>query len=143
MKKILLALALTFCISLPFFAQDSNSSKAIWDHGDNVSPLTYQNVEIYRVMDAKDAYVVLYAKGGVHVGQVTLPKAWIKETPKKLVIREKAKKVSPYMTVIKKDGEFLKVYLNISTDKRDPIWGVMPNGASIEGSDATTLNIEY
>ena len=143
MKKLSVALALAFCICMPFVAQDKEQSTPIWDHGDNVSPLTYQNVEIYRVMDSKDAYVVLYAKGGYQVGQVTLPKAWMKEEPRKLEFREKARRVSPYMTVIKQDGNFLKVWLNVTTDKRDPIWGLMPNGAKIEGTDADTLTIEY
>jgi len=67
----------------------------------------------------------------------------MKEEPRKLEFREKARRVSPYMTVIKQDGNFLKVWLNVTTDKRDPIWGLMPNGAKIEGIDADTLTIEY
>lgn len=142
-KRFITALLVSFVIVLSSVAQENQNSKPIWDHGDNVSDITYQNVQIYKIYDSKDAYVVLYAKGGINVGQVTIPKSWAKTMPRKLEFRNKPVKLSPYMTVIKQNGEFLKVWLTIPSNRLDSIWGVLPNGAQISDVDKESLEIEY
>ena len=108
MKKLFAVLALSFAMILPALAQDGSSSKEstkpVWDHGDNKSSLTYQNVRFYRIYDQKDAYVVLYEKQGLKLGTVTLPKKWLsnKDGARKLIFREAPKGLQPYMTIIKK-----------------------------------------
>lgn len=142
-KRFITALLVSFVIVLSSVAQENQNSKPIWDHGDNVSDITYQNVQIYKIYDSKDAYVVLYAKGGINVGQVTIPKSWAKTMPRKLEFRNKPVKLSPYMTVIKQNGEFLKVWLTVPLNKLDSIWGVLPNGTQISDVDKESLEIEY
>lgn len=143
MKKILLTLIFGFAMLLPVLAQDSDSKKPIWDHGDNVSDISYENVTIYKVFDSKDAYVVLYAKKGIDIGKVTIPKSWAKESPRKLAIRKQPAGMNPYMTVINKGGEFLKVWLTLPVNRKDEIWAVLPAGSKVEGADATTLQLQY
>ena len=66
MKKIFIALVLACVCVLPAVSQskgsETQSSKPIWDHGDNVASFTYRNVRVYKVYDYKTAYVVLYEK---------------------------------------------------------------------------------
>lgn len=145
MKKILLALV--FAASMIFSAaaeESKESSKPVWDHGDNVSNVSYENVRFYKIYDAKDAYVVLYEKEGVKIGTAVLPKKWTenKDGPRKLIFRSAPKKISPYMTVIKKDGEFKRVWLTLPLNRFNPIWAMAPAGMPVEGTDAETLNIE-
>ena len=144
MKKILAAALLAVLLVLPTFAEDSaEKTKPIWDHGDNVSELSYQNVKIYRILDQKDSYVVLYAKNGVGIGQAVVPKKWFKESPRKLSFRTKPSTISPYMTVIKKNGEFYKVWLTLPLSRNDSTWGVVEDGVTVNGTDAESLELQY
>ena len=142
-KRFIASLLVSFVIVLSSVAQENQNSKPIWDHGDNVSDITYQNLQIYKIYDSKDAYVVVYAKSGIKVGQVSIPKDWAKTTPRKLEIRNKPVKLSPYMTVIKQNGEFLKVWLTVPLNKLDSMWGVLPNGAQLDDLNKESLEIEY
>ncbi|MBO4404073.1 MAG: hypothetical protein J5780_01925 [Treponema sp.] len=140
MKKLLLCILAAACLSLTVSA-DESSSKQIWDHGDNKSKMSYENYQIYRVLDAKDAYVVLYAKNGIKMGKCVVPKAWAKTVPRKLQFRKKPTALNPYMTVIKEEGNFLKVWLTMPTSKLDAVWGHVPAGTKLEGTDAETLEV--
>ncbi len=144
-KKILTVLTFSLIAALPLTAQESSSSstKPIWDHGDNVSKITYQNAQIYKILDSRDAYVVIYARNGIKVGELTIPKSWAKTTPRKLNIRNSAKGIEPYVTVIKQDGEFLKVWLTIPNNRLDKMWGILPNGTELADLDKDSLQLEY
>jgi len=143
MKKILTAVILAMFLALPLFAEGEGNTKPVWDHGDNVSDLTYQNVKIYKVFDQKESYVILYAKQGLEIGQAVIPKKWAKETPQKLAFRKTPSGLSSYMTVIKKGGEFYKVWLTIPVNRNSSVWGIIGTGVEVTGTDADSLNIEY
>ena len=66
--------------------------------------VSYHNVTVYKVLDHRQAYVVLYAKGHGDVGTVTIPKKWYKDAPSKLYFRQLPKAMQPYMTVVSRDG---------------------------------------
>ncbi len=145
MKKLLIILAAAVCLSVSVSAEESSSSTPIWNHGDNVSKITYQNVQVMRILNGRDAYVVLYARPGIKMGKCVIPKSWAKATkdsPRKLVFRKKPAGLDSYMTVIKEDGEFKKVWLTLPPNKIDSIWGHIPAGVKIEGTDAETLEIQ-
>ena len=143
MKRLIAALVLAACIAIPALAQNSESTKPIWDHGDNVSPYSYRNVNVYRILDHQDAYVVLYEKQGIKIGKAVLPKKWAKEQPRKLIFRNKPKGMGTYMTVIYNEGEFYKVMVTLSPSRLDSVWGTVPTGAKIDGLDSDTLQIEF
>jgi hypothetical protein len=147
MKKILAALAFALVAVLPVVSQEEEKSSAqVWDHGDNVSSLTYQNVRIYRIYDQKDSYVVLYEKQGLAIGTAVLPKKWVKAEEgeaRKLYFRNLPKGLNPYMTVIKQDGSFLKVWMTVPNNRFNTVWAIYPRGKSVDGSDADSLEIEY
>ncbi len=142
MKKIIASLILALCLALPAIAE-GEANAPIWDHGDNVASLSYRNVNVYRILDHKDAYVVLYQKQGLKIGQAVLPKKWAKEQPRKLLFRNKPKGMGTYMSVFYNDGEFYKVILTLSPSRLDAVWGTVPTGATVDGTDADTLDIEY
>lgn len=146
MKKILTALILAMCLVLPLIAEGTSNeekTKPVWDHGDNVSDMSYENVSIYKVLDQKDSYVILYAKKGMDIGQAVVPKKWAKESPRKLNFRKTPSGLGSYMTVIKKSGEFYKVWLTVPVNRNNSIWGILDSGVQVSGTDADTFNIEY
>lgn len=139
MKKLLLALIMAASMVIPALAQD----KPIWDRGDNVANISYENVQIYRVYDQLDAYIVLYEKQSTEVGQLVIPKSWATgKTDRKLTFHEKVKNVGSYMSVFYRDGEFYKIILNVPSDRREAVWAVAPNGTKVD-TNFETLNIEY
>ncbi|MBQ0039204.1 MAG: hypothetical protein KBS64_02100 [Treponema sp.] len=145
MKKLLLALAFAAAMVFSAAADESKgSSPRVWDHGDNISDITYQNVRFYKIYDSKDAYVVLYEKQGVKIGTAVLPKKWTdnKEGPRKLLFRNAPAKIGSYMTIIKKGGDFQKVLVTVPTNRFNPVWSLAPANMEVNGADADSLEIE-
>ncbi|MCR5763450.1 MAG: hypothetical protein K6G00_08735 [Treponema sp.] len=141
MKKLLLALIMAASVVMPALAQEA--AKPIWDKGDNVSNLTYRNVQVYKVYDQLDSYIVLYQKQTTEIGQIAIPKKWATgNVDRKLVFHEKVKNVGAYMSVFYKDGDFYKVILNVPMDRRDSVWAVAPNGTQVD-ANIETLSIEF
>ena len=54
MKKLLLVLMLAAGFVASALTQDA-AKTPVWNHGDNVSDITYRNVVIYRVYNQQDA----------------------------------------------------------------------------------------
>lgn len=140
MKKVILSILITFvavCSSFAVPADRNIRNEANW------STLSYENVPVYKVFDSKEAYVIIYEKNKVGVGETVIPKKWAKFVPsesRKLHIRKlPGGKLKSFMTVVKKDGEFKKVILTIPTDMRNPVWGVVNPGKQLEGTDKDTL----
>ena len=92
MKKIIMAVLMAACMVIPALAQSSSSdSTPIWDHGDNVSDITYHSTPIYSIVQTREAYVVFYQTQGLKIGKVVIPKDWQKAgDDKKLFFRNKA-----------------------------------------------------
>ncbi|MCH5295701.1 MAG: hypothetical protein J1F14_07395 [Treponema sp.] len=143
MKRFALVLIAAVCMALPAFSQESEDSKPFWDHGDNVSSISYHSVNIYKVLDQRDAFVVLFERDGLRVGKAVVPKKWAQENPRKFVLRNKPKGLPSYMTVFYRDGEFSKVILTVSLNKQDPVWSILPNSTKLSGTDADTLEITW
>lgn len=150
MKKLLFALVLAAGMVTAVFAQDAQAKK-IWDHGDNVSDLSYQNYVVSRIYDSSDAYIVLYEKAGYSVGKVAIPKSWAYQGTTveahknhKLFFRNRIKTLAPMMTVYYKNGEFYKVILTVSNNKADGTWAVAPNGyESGVNQEATSIDVAF
>lgn len=134
MKKklavVIFALVLSFCT----FAAEKDESK--W------SSMTYVNIPVLKVLDARNGYLVIYQKNKVGVGSVVIPKDWIKgseDSPRKLKLRKVRRSMDSYMTIIKEDGEFKRVVLNLPMNKQNSIWGVVKNPNELQGTDKDTL----
>lgn len=106
------------------------------------SEMSYRNVTVYKVLDQKDAYIVMYAKGHREVGNVVVPKKWYKESPRKLAFRKLSTGMSPYMTVLYRNGEFEQVILTMPVSRADPAWGVADSNTQVN-ADINTLEIVY
>ncbi|MCR5387227.1 MAG: hypothetical protein K6E69_08915 [Treponema sp.] len=130
LKKGLIFAALCILLSLPVLAQESKSKYN--------SNITYYSAPVYKVLDSTEYYVVLYGRNGAKIGIATIPKKWAKwqkDKPRRLTIREMPKKLSPYITVVKKDNKFLKVMLTIPTAKTHAIWGFASKNVEGPSSD--------
>lgn len=135
MKKIFTILMLLTVFAVGLFAETSKTESK-W------SSLSYVNVPILKVLEGKDAYVVIYEKNKVGTGTVVVPKKWANgtvDTPRKLKFRSVDIAKEAYMTVVKKDGEFSRVVLTMPMLKTNSIWGLADYHKEIEGSDKETL----
>ncbi len=134
MKKILCALFAAFMICTAVTAeQERDPSK--W------ASITYVDVPVYKILESKDAYVVIYGKNRTGTGSTTIPKKWAKgnsENPRKLKFRSVGGKLQPFMTVVTKDGSFIRVILSVPTSKSNSVWGVADN-SKVADADKDTL----
>ena len=140
MKKVILSILITFlavCSSFAVPADRNIRNEANW------STLSYENVPVYKVFDSKEAYVIIYEKNKVGVGETVIPKKWAKFVPgesRKLHIRKlPGGKLKSFMTVVKKEGNFHRVILTVPLNKKMSIWGNTTSRKSIEGADKDTL----
>lgn len=135
MKKFVLAALFALCMVLPTFATAS------WKHGDNESIYSYESATIYRVLEGRDAYIVKYAKAGLAIGQCVVPKQWLKDRPCQLQIRFLPRQLTPYITVIKKEGQFYKVVLNMPEDKANSVWGILSRTSKLSAEGVTSVDL--
>ncbi|MCQ2573553.1 MAG: hypothetical protein MJ182_06635 [Treponema sp.] len=129
MKKILIALLILTAVCFGAFAADSDTSKTTHSDGSTSewSTFSYESIPILKIMESKEGYVVIYQKYKYGVGSTVIPKSWARgnpDNPRKLKFRKlDAGIVKPYMTVVKKEGNFHRVILTIPMNKSDAIWG--------------------
>ena len=129
-KKICLAAILASVVLAGAFAAENVG-------GHKKSEISYYSAPVYKVMDSTKAYTVVYGKAGHKMGTVTIPKEWAKNKPdtvKKLLVRNCPPKITPYVTIVKKSGSFLKVMLTVPTNHNDRIWGIA-NENKVESTD--------
>ncbi|MBR7064143.1 MAG: hypothetical protein IKI31_03200 [Treponema sp.] len=77
-------------ITMLFFAILSCAVFAVEKNEKDWSSITYYNVPIYKVLESKEAYVVIYGKNRVGAGSTIIPKKWAHgnvENPRKLQFR--------------------------------------------------------
>ena len=106
------------------------------------SQMTYRNVTIYKILEQKDAYIVMYSKGHREIGSIDIPKKWYDQSPKKLQFRPLQKGMSSYMTVFYRNGEFSHVVLTVPVSRDAAVWGVADSNVSVN-PDKETLDIVY
>lgn len=136
-KKGILFTAICVMLTLPALAEEKKS-------GHTTADITYQTAPVYKVLDSRDFYVVLYGKYGAKIGTVTIPKTWAnwkKDTPRKLSIRDLPAKMNPFITIVKKDNAFHKVILTVPVDHTNSIWGVI-NDTKVDKSEKDSIELE-
>lgn len=141
MKKLFLVLILISSVFAGLFAAESGSTNK-----DGWSSISYENIPVLKVMESRDGYVIIYQKNKVGVGSTVIPKSWARgtpENPKKLKLRKLSPGlIKPFMTIIKKEGSFHRVYLTLPMDKKDAVWGSVKEikeGLDKENLDDVTL----
>lgn len=147
MKKTLIVGLISAVLSAGFIfsatAQESADKKEpSYKKEFHESEMSYKNVTVYRVLDQKDAYIVMYAKGHREVGNVVVPKKWYKSSPRKLAFRKLSTGMSPYMTVLYRNGEFEQVILTMPISRADSAWGVADSNVQVN-VDKDTFDIVY
>lgn len=148
MKKSFVVSALLFAVmAFSGFAQDnSQAQKREYKYPFQESKVMYHNVTVYKVLDQKDAYIVMYAKGHGDVGTVNIPKKWYStdgNKASKLSFRPLPKGMSPWMTVIDREGSFDHVILTIPVSRADSAWGVAGHDVTVDDLDKEDLGIVY
>ena len=146
MKKFLALSGLILAGILFSVTSVSAKEKADYKYDFQESKVTYRNVQVYKVLDHKDAYIVMYAKGHRDVGSINIPKKWYSASTKadaKLGFRPLPKGMYPYMTVISREGSFERVLLTLPTSRNSPIWGVADSTVKLNDVDRDSLDIVY
>jgi len=138
MKKIVLCLAFITLFTTNIFAQNINQKKdeSKW------SNITYVTVPVLKILEARDAYVVIYQKNKIGTASIVVPKNWAKGTadnPRKLKTRLVKHTQDAYMTVVKNNGEFSRVILSFTKSKSNALWGVVDYSKPLDGADKDTL----
>lgn len=140
MKKWLVGFLISgvFCVSI--FAMPAKYNES---HEENWSDITYIYIPVTKVLDSTDGYVVIYQKNKSGMGKFTIPKRWTRgnnENPRKLKVRElPGGKMRPYVSIIQKAGEFKKIILTVPKSRKDPSWGVVAAGKTLDDLDKETL----
>jgi len=143
MKKMLILSAL-LCVGVLFSAAAKEEQNYKYEYKE--SKLSYHNVQVYKVLDHRDAYIVMYAKGHRDVGTISVPKKWYSNSmtaQSKLSFRALPKGMYPYMTVFKRDGQFDRVMLTLPISRDSPVWGVADSTHKVEDADKETFDIVY
>ena len=132
------------CVGLLFSA--AAKEKADYKYEYQEAAVTYHNVQIYKILDHRDAFLVMYAKGHSDVGTVSIPKKWYSSAARpdsKLSFRPLPKGMNSYMTVISRDGSFERVLLTLPVSRAAPVWGVADSSTDIPDADKDTLEMKY
>lgn len=142
MKKltiILLSIFLSFCC---IYAQNTNDVSIQKDES-KWTDLSYENVPILKILDSRDAYIVIYQKNKIGTGTTVIPKKWANgnpENPRKLKFRKIKHPKESFMTIVKKGGEFKRVILTVPMSKKNSMWGIVDNSVKIEGLDKENMD---
>lgn len=133
-KSFVLAALILVGLLFGATAQDSQQQRE-YKYPFQESEVSYHNVTVYKVLDQKEAYIVLYAKGHRDIGTVKVPKEWYSSAVNpqaKLTFRALSKGMTSYMTIISRNGSFERVILTLPTSRADSVWGVASSGTSVD-----------
>jgi hypothetical protein len=104
----------------------------------------YHNIEIYKIRDYKDAYIISYARHDIGWGQVIIPKDWAAQSSKKLTIRNLTTGLSPYMSIYYNADGFEHIQLTVPPSRAHRVWGMVQGDRFGDNSGTTTLEgFEY
>lgn len=143
MKKLFLIALVSFLTVSSIFAENKTFIRNTEKHPENWSNISYQNIPILKVLEARDAYVVIYQKNSIGVGTTVIPKKWAKgnpENPRKLKFRKIRNPAESFMTIVNKDGKFQRVILTMPLSKQNNIWGLADYTRPLEGVDKENLD---
>jgi hypothetical protein len=143
MKKIVV-LFLTAClIAFTVTAAEPKTKTSAERDESKWTDLSYENIPILKILEAKEAFVIIYQKNKIGTGTTVIPKEWARgnpENPRKLKFRNTKNPNTSFMTIVKKGGEFRRVILTIPMSKRNAMWGVLDNSIKLEGLDKQNLD---
>jgi len=138
----LLSVLLLSTLSLNVTAEDKSIADPVYKYPFVESTVSYKQVVVYKVLDQKEAYIVMYSKGHREVGNVVIPKKWYKERPAKLRFRALQPGMDPYMTVFYREGNFSHVVLTMPTSRSASVWGVADSNVTVD-ANKDTFDIVY
>ncbi|MBQ3670850.1 MAG: hypothetical protein II921_05170 [Treponema sp.] len=145
MKKSFIVSALLLAATLfTATAFEAGKSESDYKYQFQESGVYYKNYTVYRVLDHKDAFVILYAKPRGLVGSVSIPKAWYStdgNTKAKLSFRPLPKGMAPWMTVLSRDGSFDHVVLTLPVSRTHAAWGVASSDVDLGDLNNETLEL--
>ncbi len=116
MKKAVLLLA-TFLLVFSFAAAFPAAAEE--------SDMYYVNVQILKIFPLHEGYYVIYRRAGLKTGEAYIPQAWLDRRDQRAVLNLTDQNVTPYLSIMFKDGEFNHVRIVASKNLKHPTWGSM------------------
>ncbi len=134
MKKLIISVTLLVLLAGAAFTQVGPDDKSV----------EYEMIQVYKVYEHQDAFVVMYYTKGVELGQVTLPAEWFRPGNDKGVLRTlNSTDFTPYLLLQYTEGTFSKVVMTMPADKENIAWGIIDKGIDVEaGGLGDTLVLE-
>lgn len=142
MKKIILFVVFAAVLALSTLSAQTKEKDSVAYDETKWTDISYVNVPILKIMEATDGYLVLYQKNRVGTGTVVIPKKWGKgnaDNPRKLKMRNTRTSNGAYLTIVKKNNEFMRVIITAPLSKANPIWGTTESRKGLNGADKDTL----
>ena len=134
MKKTAICTTLFVLLTAALFATDTKGV-------DN--SVVYRKLQVYKVYEHSDAYVVMYYTDGIELGQVTLPTEWFKSGQGKGVLNMLPKNFAPYLVLQYTDGTFTRAVLNMPKNKGSSVWQHLKPTVDVSASkQKDTLTLE-
>ena len=129
-------------LSSVIFAETKNGATGPERTEGKWTDISYVNVPVLKILEARNGYAVIYQKNKYGVGSVVIPKNWVlgnTDNPRKLKFRSVNTALGSYMTIVKDGGQFKRVILSVPSNKSNSIWGLVDPRKNLEGADKDTL----
>ncbi|MDR3284662.1 MAG: hypothetical protein LBS97_05750 [Treponema sp.] len=122
------ALMILMCGVFTVFAQEANQAAQPSQTG-FTNTYVYRNIVVYKIRDYKDAFVITYAKHDKGLGQMIIPKHWVKEKPARFTIRNMPKKTDPYMSIYYNSNGMEHINMTLPLSRQNRVWGIIKGDA--------------
>jgi hypothetical protein len=104
----------------------------------------YVNVPIIKIFPHQLGYYVIYRRAGLKTGELFIPKEWFDRRDQRAVMNTVRGKVTPYLSVMMKNGEFDHVQVMVSENIDHYTWGVLTSGSVYNDKfKVDKLTLEY
>jgi len=108
------------------------------------SEFYYVNVPVLRVFPWRLGYYVIYRRAGLKTGEAYIPHLWFDRRDNRAVLYLTDTNITPYMTLMLRNGEFDHVRLVLPKNQNHTVWGILSPGAPIEDKfKIEALDLEF
>ncbi len=108
------------------------------------SDLYYINVPILKIFPHKLGYYVIYRRSGLKTGEAFIPHKWFDRRDSRAVLNLTGQNITPYLTIMMRDGKFDHVRVVAKKDTMHNTWGTIAENAVDAGKfNVEALNLEF
>ena len=132
-------------ISVPSVSAQEEQRPRVEDSWDpaNVADLYYVYVHIEKIYPHRLGYVVVYRRGISELATVYIPFEWFKPAVNRAqLVQLSSGNTWPGMTVFYRDGEFVRVRLQVARSFSHTTWGIMPSTVNLDNEFGSAETVD-